>query len=78
VGENAGVSQNIILASTTSGCSMWNPNGVTVAGGNGSGSAANQLYYPYSIAVSPSGDIYVADTGNNRIQFWGADATQGE
>jgi sugar lactone lactonase YvrE len=57
---------------------MWNSNGVTVAGGNGLGSAANQLYYPYGIAVSPSGDVYVADTDNSRIQFWSVGATQGE
>jgi DNA-binding beta-propeller fold protein YncE len=57
---------------------MWNSNGVTVAGGNGPGSAANQLYYPKGIAVSPSGDLYVADGGNNRIQFWSVGATQGE
>jgi sugar lactone lactonase YvrE len=57
---------------------MWNSTEVTVAGGNGPGSSANQLYYPQGIAVSPSGDVYVADTDNNRIQFWGVGATQGE
>ncbi|CAF3391218.1 unnamed protein product, partial [Rotaria sp. Silwood2] len=58
-------------------CSTWNSSGVTVAGGNGQGSAANQLDYPGGIAVSPSGDVYVADSGNNRIQFWSVGATQG-
>ncbi len=57
---------------------MWNSNAVTVAGGNGIGSAANQLYYPYGGAVSSSGGVYVADTDNFRIQFWGVGATQGE
>ena len=62
-----------------SGCSsVWNPNAVTVAGGNGIGVAANQLYYPYGVAASPLGDVYVADTDNNRIQFWSVGATQGE
>ncbi|CAF4281620.1 unnamed protein product [Rotaria sp. Silwood2] len=57
---------------------LWNPYGVTVAGGNGAGSAANQLNYPRSVAVTSSGDVYVADTSNNRIQLWKLGATQGE
>jgi sugar lactone lactonase YvrE len=57
---------------------VWNPDAATVAGGNGIGLAANQLNYPYGIAVSPSGDVYVADTDNNRIQLWSVGATQGE
>jgi gliding motility-associated-like protein len=43
-------------------------NGVVVAGGYGEGSAANQLNSPNSIYVDGSGNIYVADYGNNRIQ----------
>ena len=48
-------------------------NGVTVAGGNGSGNAANQFYGPAGVYVSNStGNIYVADAYNNRIQEWPA------
>lgn len=43
-------------------------NGITVAGGNGQGAAANQLYLPSSIFVDVTGYIYVADEGNNRVQ----------
>jgi DNA-binding beta-propeller fold protein YncE len=45
-------------------------NGVTVAGGNGEGSAENQFYLALGIFVDSSGNIYVADGGgaNNRIQ----------
>jgi DNA-binding beta-propeller fold protein YncE len=43
--------------------------GVTVAGGNGQGSAANQFYYPNDIYVSKSdGSLYIGDCDNNRIQ----------
>jgi gliding motility-associated-like protein len=42
--------------------------GVTVAGGNGQGDAANQLNHPYSVTVDPAGYLYVADGNNNRVQ----------
>jgi gliding motility-associated-like protein len=43
-------------------------NGVVVAGGNGPGSNANQLFYPFSVYVNASGNIYVADFANGRVQ----------
>jgi hypothetical protein len=43
-------------------------NGVTVAGGNGQGSAANQFYHLQGIFVDRSGNLFVADYNNNRIQ----------
>src|SRR5205823_4385723 len=49
----------------------WAPGaveGITVAGGNGYGSAANQFKYPGGVFVDPRGDIFVSDGGNNRIQ----------
>jgi hypothetical protein len=33
------------------------PEGITVAGGNGTGSNANQLYYPYDVSVTANGTI---------------------
>jgi sugar lactone lactonase YvrE len=51
-------------------------NGTTVAGGNGAGSAANQLNNPYNEFIDSVGDIYIADYENNRVQEWlsGADS----
>jgi hypothetical protein len=49
-------------------------NGVTVAGGNGFGSAANQIS-PSGVYVDGSGNIYVADGGNNRIQKFPSGST---
>jgi hypothetical protein len=43
------------------------PEGITVAGGNGTGSNANQLYYPYDVSVT-AGTIYVLDTNIGRVQ----------
>jgi tripartite motif-containing protein 71 len=38
-------------------------------GGDGSAGRGNgQFHTPYSVAATPGGRIYVADTGNNRIQ----------
>jgi len=42
--------------------------GVTVAGTGGQGSGATQLNGPTYLAVDSKGDLFVADTGNNRVQ----------
>ncbi|MDR3678342.1 MAG: gliding motility-associated C-terminal domain-containing protein [Flavipsychrobacter sp.] len=51
--------------------------GTTVAGGNGAGTATNQLNYPSSVAVDGLGNIYVADANNNRVQKWPSAAVAG-
>ncbi|HEY6974637.1 MAG TPA: T9SS type A sorting domain-containing protein [Chitinophagaceae bacterium] len=43
-------------------------NGVTVAGGNGEGNAANQLDEPNGIFVDNNGNLWIADTRNARVQ----------
>jgi len=58
----------------------WAPgatSGITVAGGNGNGSAANQLSYPHAVFVDTTGNIYVNDTNNNRVQKWSPNASTG-
>ena len=53
-------------------------NGVTVAGGNGNGSDSNQLNSPIDVYVSKkTGDIYIADKQNHRVQRWSPGATSG-
>lgn len=49
--------------------------GVVVAGGNGAGLAANQLYYPFSVFVDRAGYLYVADAHNQRIQKFPPNST---
>lgn len=50
----------------------------TVAGGNGVGTGNHQLNTPYGVCVSKkTGDIYIADTFNYRIQRWSPGATSG-
>ncbi len=51
--------------------------GATVAGGNGGGSAANQLLNPYCVFVDNDGNVYVSDFYNHRIQKWAPGATFG-
>jgi hypothetical protein len=36
----------------------------------GPGSGTGQLSQPYSVAAAPTGEVYVADTGNNRVERW--------
>jgi len=51
--------------------------GLTVAGGNGAGSAANQLALPLNVAVDADGNVYVADASNDRVQKWAPGASSG-
>lgn len=49
----------------------------TVAGGNGAGSAANQLSSPDRLFVDAYGNMYIPDLNNYRVQKWAAGATSG-
>ncbi len=51
--------------------------GTTVAGGNGYGGNANQLTGPWGVSIDGSGNVYVADQVNNRIQRWAPGADTG-
>ncbi|CAF4080995.1 unnamed protein product [Adineta steineri] len=58
--------------------SLGNLTGVTVAGGNGQGTASNQLNFPSAIHVSqPDNSYYICDYHNSRIQKWLIGATYG-
>ena len=52
-------------------------NGVTVAGGNGKGPAANQLNEPYGIAVDANRNVYITEYYNYRVQKWAPGAQTG-
>ena len=50
----------------------------TVAGGNGYGSAKNQIADPRGIHVTANGTVYVADYANERVQKWVPGAKEGQ
>ena len=53
-------------------------NGTTVAGTGTGGLSSNQLFYPASVCFDEATQgIYVADVGNQRIQFWPGNAMNG-
>ncbi|CAF1292734.1 unnamed protein product [Rotaria sordida] len=57
----------------------WKPNGMTVAGGNGPGSATNQLTRPMGIFVDDDDQtIVIADCANDRIIQWKIGDTNGQ
>jgi hypothetical protein len=78
---------NITLSSTTTIIdyndgicvnAIWNPNGTTVAGGNGQGSGLNQLDHPMGLYIDDNFSIYIADTYNHRIIKWVSGSSNGE
>ncbi|CAF3410258.1 unnamed protein product, partial [Rotaria socialis] len=57
----------------------WAQNGVTVAGGNGSGGATNQFYSPHGLFVDDDQTVVIADYNNHRIMQWkNGDTTNGQ
>ncbi|CAF2149476.1 unnamed protein product [Rotaria magnacalcarata] len=57
----------------------WAQNGVTVAGGNGSGDDTNQLYCPRGLFVDDDQTVVIADVRNHRIIQWkNGDTTNGQ
>ena len=57
----------------------WSQNGVTVAGGNGLGSAVNQLDCPYGLDIDDDNQsIVIADYENDRIVEWKIGASHGK
>ena len=57
--------------------STGSTNGTTVAGGNGQGNAANQLYKPRGVTIDSSGNLYISDSFNHRVQKWASGASSG-
>ena len=42
-----------------------------------SGNSPSSFSFPYGLTVDPMGNLYVADTGNRRVQFFSTQQTQG-
>ena len=49
--------------------SKWGKDG-GIGGAGGSGNQEGEFHYPEAITVSDDGEVYVSDTGNNRIQVF--------
>ncbi|CAF5038962.1 unnamed protein product [Rotaria sp. Silwood1] len=52
-------------------------NGITVAGGNGTGTGLNQLNFPTYIFVDQQQTVYVSDNENHRVMKWNKGAKEG-
>jgi len=75
VGISVDASGNIyILDMGNNQVTKWTPgalNGIIVAGGNGVGSTAYQLYSPWGMFIGlNASNIWIADTSNSRIVRW--------
>ncbi|TAE25398.1 MAG: hypothetical protein EAZ91_19000 [Cytophagales bacterium] len=66
-----------LLGATPTLAQTYNPNGITRAGSPTSGTAANQLSSPSGVFVDGTGNIFVADISNHRIQKFPPNSTNG-
>ncbi len=64
-----------LLGATTTLAQTYNPNGITRAGTGTSGTAANRLNTPAGVYVDGTGNLYVADQNNHRIQKFPPNST---
>src|SRR5664280_444218 len=76
--SNSRVQEYVVNA----GATAYAKAGVTVAGTGGHGAGATQLalsvgQYPSAVALDQSGDLFVADSGNNRVQEYLVNPTSG-
>ncbi|CAF5144884.1 unnamed protein product, partial [Rotaria sp. Silwood1] len=56
----------------------WQQNGITVAGGKGSGNEIHQLSYSSGLYIDEDQNVYVADQKNHRVVEWKWGATSGQ
>jgi sugar lactone lactonase YvrE len=67
----------LLVMSAPSLKAQFCPNGTTVAGGNGRGSANNQFSSPDRVVIDGSGNLYVSDRNNDRVQKFAPGSTIG-
>ena len=66
-----------VLKYTKTATNTFNQTPTVIAGGNGSGSALNQLASPTFVKSNSDGSIIVLDNGNDRVVKWTSGATTG-
>ncbi len=69
-----------VISDGVNSVQKWLPgatSGITVAGGNGKGTALNQFFSPKGIFVDKLGNVYVSDALMNRVTKWVPGATSG-
>ena len=59
---------NRVLEFSLAANGTYPTSGITVAGTVGEGTGATQLNGPSNLAINASGNLFVADSGNNRVQ----------
>jgi len=57
------------VAASTGDISTVAGNGTAGYSGNGGPATSAELYYPFGVALDASGNIYIADTQNNRVRM---------
>src|SRR5207249_2305888 len=61
-------SGNVYVATGGNAIEKFSPSGATLTSWGGSGSIESQFASPWGVAIDSSGNVYVADRDNHRIQ----------
>ena len=72
---NAGLHEIVVVTQSTGILTIFAGNGLPGFIGDGGPAASAELKFPKGVAVDSSGNVYIADTGNNRIRKIGPSAS---
>jgi DNA-binding beta-propeller fold protein YncE len=65
----------LVYVTRTFGVVVFSPTGTAINQWGGLGTNPGQVALPSGIAVNSAGEVYVGDTGNNRVQKFSSDGT---
>ena len=65
---NAGNHEIVVVTQSTGLLTVFAGNGLPGFSGDGGAATSAELKFPKGVAVDSSGNVYIADTGNNRIR----------
>lgn len=68
-------SDDNVYFTTSDGVEKFDSNGIDIGGWGSTGQGPGEFSFPHAIAIDSSDRVYVADSGNNRIQVFDSDGT---
>ncbi|CAF1660077.1 unnamed protein product, partial [Adineta ricciae] len=76
-GSQTFIKRILVKSTRKSKLKKWKQNGSTICGGNRKGDKLNQFSYPEGIFIDKHRNIFIADSGSDRIVRWKRNENQG-